>query len=175
MSTPGVTISQVAIVVHDLEATMAAYHRIFGWGPWQVIDYTKLPHHGTTVRGTPTDYTMRTAVADVGGIQFEIVEPGPGASQYREFLDSKGEGLHHILLETPDGQAATMNELLRAQGIPVLMGGAIGNLLDYAYHDAADELKVTIETTDVHPGGDVGILTHAMSEYPPSHGVDPEE
>ncbi len=168
MSESGVTIRQVAIVVHDLDATMAAYHRIFGWGPWQVMDFTKAPHHDTTVRGVPVDYSMRTAVTEVGGVQFEIVEPGAGDSQYREFLATKGEGLHHLILETPDGETATMNDLLSAHGIPVLMGGAVGDLLDYAYHDASDELKVTIETTDVHPDGDLSVLAPAMSEYPPA-------
>jgi methylmalonyl-CoA/ethylmalonyl-CoA epimerase len=169
MGSPGITISQVAIVVRDLDAAMAAYHRIFGWGPWQVIDYAKLPHHDTAVRGTPTPYTMRTALADVGGVQFEIVEPGEGASHYREFLETKGEGLHHLILETPDGQAATMDCLLRAQGIPVLMSGAVGDLVDYAYHDASEELKLTLETTDVHPGGDPAVLAPALSQYPPAH------
>jgi methylmalonyl-CoA/ethylmalonyl-CoA epimerase len=166
MSESGVTIRQVAIVVHDLDATMAAYHRILGWGPWQVMDFTKAPHQDTTVRGVRTDYSMRTAVTEVGGIQFEIVEPGAGGSQYREFLATKGEGLHHLILEAPDGRTATMNDLLSAHGIPVLMGGAVGDLLDYAYHDASEELKVTIETTEVHPDGDLSVLAPAMSQYP---------
>jgi methylmalonyl-CoA/ethylmalonyl-CoA epimerase len=49
-------ITQVAIVVRDLEAAMEAYHRLLGWGPWQVYDfrpplYGDLKHHGE-----PADY-----------------------------------------------------------------------------------------------------------------------
>lgn len=61
-----------------------------------------------------------------------------------------------------------MADLLAAHGIPVLMGGAIGDLLRYAYHDASDQLQLIVETTSVNPAGDLGVLAAGSSEYPPA-------
>lgn len=97
MNTQSVSIRQLAVVVRDLDATVAAYHRIFGWGPWRILDVAKVPHRDTHVRGVPAAYDMRSAVTTVGDLDFEIIEPGAGPSPYREFLDTRGLGLHHII------------------------------------------------------------------------------
>jgi hypothetical protein len=57
-----VVLTQVAVVVRDLEPAMEAYSRVLGWGHWRVYDFNELPHTDTTVRGEPVNYTMRTAV-----------------------------------------------------------------------------------------------------------------
>ena len=31
-------ITQVSLVVRDLDASMRAYHEAFGWGPWKVFE-----------------------------------------------------------------------------------------------------------------------------------------
>jgi methylmalonyl-CoA/ethylmalonyl-CoA epimerase len=99
----GVVVKQIAIVVRDLDATMREYHRAFAWGPWRIYDFRHLPHHDTHVRGKVVAYSMRTAVTRVGGVDLELVEPLEGPSQYQEFLDQKGEGLHHIMCQDSDG------------------------------------------------------------------------
>ena len=44
-------ITQVSLAVRDLDATMALYHRAFGWAPWQVFDHVPPVHHNTELRG----------------------------------------------------------------------------------------------------------------------------
>jgi methylmalonyl-CoA/ethylmalonyl-CoA epimerase len=143
-----IVLSQVAIVVRDLEARMRTFHRAFGWGPWRVYDFRQLPHHDTHVHGRPVDYSMRTAVTRVGGVDLELVEPLDGPSQYREFLDRHGEGLHHIMCQDGDGGTSRVSAALAELDLPVVMGGSVGSGLRYAYHDGGDELKVLIETMD---------------------------
>ncbi|MFC6938964.1 VOC family protein [Salinirubellus sp. GCM10025818] len=60
-------ISHVAFVVDDLEDAMRRFGRLLGIEPWLLYRYEppRLAH--TTVRGEPTDYSMRVALSDVGG------------------------------------------------------------------------------------------------------------
>ncbi|MEU6646720.1 VOC family protein [Saccharomonospora sp. NPDC046836] len=150
-STPdrsAMSVVQVAIVVRDLEATIRAYRRALGWGPWRVYDFRELAHHSTAVRGTPATYAMRTALTRVGQVDFEIIEP-LGPSPYQEFLDSNGQGLHHIQCRSDD--PAGMRVRLEESGLPALMGGHIRVSadvdLEYAYHDGGDALHLILETT----------------------------
>jgi methylmalonyl-CoA/ethylmalonyl-CoA epimerase len=150
----GVVITQVAVVVRELEPAMEAYHRILGWGPWRVYDFNDLPHTDTTVRGEPVDYTMRTAVTTVGGVDFELVEPGEGASQYREFLAEKGEGLHHVMCRD-DRENADVTPQLLEHGLALLMGGSVGGAgASYAYFDGGPALGgLVLETMRQAPDG----------------------
>lgn len=146
-SSGAVVVTQVAVVVRDLEAAMRAYHRTFGWGPWRIYDLCEPLHHDTSVRGEPARYSMRTAVTQVGGLNFELVEPLEGQSPYKEFLEEKGEGLHHIMCQTAEGEDFDVAARLAECGLPVLMSGAVGDAATYAYHDGtSDGLKVIVET-----------------------------
>src|SRR5690349_9963217 len=52
---------------------------------------------------------VRTAFFDVGGTHLELLEPTAPDSPIAQFLDKKGEGIHHIAFATDDlpGQLAT--------------------------------------------------------------------
>ncbi len=88
--------TQVAIVAKDLRKTIETYHRMLGWGPWNVYVLKPPRLHHTIVRGKSLHYTMQIAETHVGPIGFEIIEPLEGPSIYKEFLEQKGEGLHHV-------------------------------------------------------------------------------
>lgn len=149
-----VVVTQVAVVVRDLEAAMAAYGRVFGWGPWRVYDFTELPHTDTTVRGEPVDYTMRTAVTRVGGLDLELVEPGEGASQYREFLAEHGEGLHHIMCQDDSAEDDPVAARLTEHGLAPLMSGSVGDAgASYTYFDGGAPLAGLIVETMRNPPG----------------------
>ena len=89
-------ISQIAVVVYDLEKSMKAYHDLLGWGPWNVYEHVPPALHHTHLRGTPTKYSMLGAETNVEGMGFEIIQPLEGPSIYKEWLDKYGEGFHHI-------------------------------------------------------------------------------
>jgi methylmalonyl-CoA/ethylmalonyl-CoA epimerase len=83
---------------------------------------------------------MRTAVADAGGIDVELLEPGPEPSPYREFLENHSEGLHHLML-APSSALETRVD----RGLPVLMQGKVGSSAEHAYFDATGPLKLILE------------------------------
>ena len=42
---------------------------------------------------------MKLSVARTGNTMWELIEPVDGPSIYQEFLDERGEGLHHLIVE----------------------------------------------------------------------------
>ena len=53
-------------------------------------------------RGKPEDFGVKIALANVGPIQIELMQPLAGKSIWKEFIAKKGYGLHHIALEIDD-------------------------------------------------------------------------
>ena len=94
-------------------------------------------------RGKPTTARARLAFFDVGPwLQLELIEPDRGQSTWREELDRKGEGVHHIAFEVK-GMREKL-EALENSGMPVLqLGEYTGGR--YAYLDGSKDLKLTIE------------------------------
>src|ERR1035438_3025292 len=73
-------VSQVSLVVTDLQQTMEQYHRAFGWSDWKVFDHREPVHHGTDLRGEPVAYSLRGAEVMVGSLNFELLQPLDGPS-----------------------------------------------------------------------------------------------
>ena len=95
-------IAQVALVVHDLQQTMETYWKVLGIGPWSIYAYAPPTLRETMVRGKPVEYSMRLAIAQVGALQVELIQPLEGPSIYKEFLAERGAGLHHIQSRVDD-------------------------------------------------------------------------
>jgi hypothetical protein len=89
-------VSQVALVVKDMEKSMREYTEIMGWGPWKIDEYKSPRLHHASIRGTPVECTWIGAEAPVGDTYVELLQPPTGPSIFREFMDQHGEGLHHI-------------------------------------------------------------------------------
>ena len=85
-------VSQVSLVVNDLQPAMERYYEAFGWTGWRVFDHVEPMHHGTQLRGKPVPYSLRGAEVMVGDLNFELLEPLEGPSLWREFLDGARRG-----------------------------------------------------------------------------------
>jgi methylmalonyl-CoA/ethylmalonyl-CoA epimerase len=153
-------IGQIGIVVRDLQRTMEQYHELLGWGPWDVYEYESPWLHDCEIRGQPREYTMIGAEATVGNIVVELIEP-TSPSPYTEWLEERGEGLHHILvgwagayqasageteIEGLEERASRLREEFTRRGIGVLMSGRLGEAAQYYYMDTQPSLKVIIES-----------------------------
>ena len=89
-------ISQVAVVVRDMKNTIENYWKMLGLGPWSIYTFAPPALTEMTVHGKPTNYSMRLAETTVGGVIIEVLEPLEGPSIYKEFLEQKGGGPHHV-------------------------------------------------------------------------------
>lgn len=159
-------ISQIAIVVKDIHTAMEAYQNALGWGPWNVYAYKPPSLHHTELRGEERPYTMLGAETRVGPIVVELLQPVDGPSIYKEWLETKGEGLHHIACMAHS--AAESDEIkarFAALGAGVLMGGRVGESIEFYYLDTEPMLKVIIESGSGH-----AIDLQPAYTYPPDEG-----
>ena len=57
------TITQVGIVVRDIDRALEAYSRLLGVGPWRVYTYAPPKLTETRLRGVPVAFSMKLALA----------------------------------------------------------------------------------------------------------------
>jgi methylmalonyl-CoA/ethylmalonyl-CoA epimerase len=144
-------ISQIAVVCHDLQKTMEQYTKLLGWGPWNVYRHEPPRLHDTELHGKPTEYTMLGAETHVGDMGFELLQPLEGSSIYQEWLDEHGEGLHHVAVMLHDFDESTeLKKRFAEVGASVLMGGRIGETIEFFYLDTEPSLKIILESGSGH-------------------------
>lgn len=94
---------QVGVVVRDLDSTVEKLSSAFGMGPWRYFEWPlDREDMKGMYRGKPGNFRFREAFVKLGHVEVEIIQPLEGDSVYSEFLEKKGEGLHHIRLDVPD-------------------------------------------------------------------------
>jgi methylmalonyl-CoA/ethylmalonyl-CoA epimerase len=89
-------ITQIGILVHDIERTARAYADFFGVEKpqWSITD--SVDNAQTQYRGKRSEARAKLAFFDMGSLQLELIEPDHNPSTWRESLDKNGEGPHHI-------------------------------------------------------------------------------
>lgn len=153
MTTPvpsGMRITQVAVVVKDLRKTMEAYHRILGWGPWSVYEHKPPILHHQELHGKSANYSMLGAEVHCDPIDFEILQPLEGPSIYKEFLEEKGEGLHHVSVVSPAEDVEKALADFKKNGVDVMMSGRLGENIRFYYMNTEPLLKMVAETVSGH-------------------------
>jgi len=91
---------QVAIVVPELEAAMKTYVENYGIGPWDVYEFNPANVGAMHEGGLPVKRSWRLAIAMVGEVQWELIEPQDDGSIYARFLAEHGPGVHHVGVAT---------------------------------------------------------------------------
>ncbi|MCL2456178.1 MAG: VOC family protein [Defluviitaleaceae bacterium] len=134
---------QVGILVHDIEKTGAAYAEFLGVKRPDWVWTGTRDEAQTEFRGEPSDARAKLMFFYVGGqLTIELIEPDKNPSTWREDLDKKGEGVHHIALNIK-GMKETVARL-DAAGCPLIQKGEYQGGR-YAYIDTNSQLKTLIE------------------------------
>jgi hypothetical protein len=94
---------------------------------------------------------MLGAETQVGDIVFELLQPLDGPSIYQEWLEQRGEGLHHVAVMLHNfGESTQLKQKFAAIGATVLMGGHIGETIEFYYLDTEPSLKIILESGSGH-------------------------
>ena len=146
----GRTINQVALVVEDLDEAVRRYWDRFGVGPWRIYTYQRPLVKEMTYRGRPHDYRMRLALAQMGEMILELIQPLSDENIYIEHLRRKGPGLHHVGIIVPSVDAAVAGA--EKSGVRVLQSGRGHGLRGdgaFAYMDTEAALGVIVEFIEI--------------------------
>jgi methylmalonyl-CoA/ethylmalonyl-CoA epimerase len=80
---------QLGIVVRDLEATVRRYVDDYGIGPWEFAQIDAGDANNYREYGRPVERSTRIAVATVGRVMWELIEPLDEEGIYARFLAEK--------------------------------------------------------------------------------------
>ena len=144
-------VQQVAIVVKDIDKALEEYSDRLGVGPWWVTFYSPPRLTDMRIRGESIAYSFKAAMAITGNTLWELIEPVDGPSIYKEFLDERGEGLHHVLVEHESLDFDAAIKTFTERGCPVLMEGRMGEVR-FAYLATEPALKTVMEVVYRPPG-----------------------
>jgi catechol 2,3-dioxygenase-like lactoylglutathione lyase family enzyme len=136
-------INQACIVVSDVELVAQNYWNILGIGPWIFLDWKSPLVYDYRYHGKPSWARSKLALAQVGDVQFELVEHIEGESIYKDFLTEHGEGLHHLnfLVDNVDEAVAEFEK----EGFYSLQSGRIEGEGAYNYIDLTKPLHAIWE------------------------------
>lgn len=139
-------ITQVALVVEDLDRTVENYWKLFGIGPWHFYTYCRPLVKEMSYYGESADYKMRIALSYFGPTRIELIEVMEGDTLHQDFVEQHGYGVQHFGLLVDDMEEVIA--MAKAAGFRMIMDGSgFGPDGDghYAYLDTEELLGVTLE------------------------------
>jgi methylmalonyl-CoA/ethylmalonyl-CoA epimerase len=142
-------ITQIALVVKDINKAIDAYCRVLGL-PRPGVMITDAASANGVYRGEPTNAQAKLAFLNMGQVTIELIEPlpGGGGSVWQEVLDAKGEGVHHIAFNIQGTDNVT--DYLAEHDIPVIQQGDYTGGM-YTYVDSEPVLGVMLELLENFP------------------------
>lgn len=151
-------ICQIAEVVYNLEETVERYWKTMGFGPWYFWDFETPELRDVYYRGVKVENCgFRIALAQIGPIQYEIMQPLYGIGIHREFLEKHGEGVHHLKIYYKDIPKAI--EEFKKKGIYPLQQGKFDDDW-HVYLDTEDKYGIIWEI------GNQGRIREPVKKYP---------
>jgi len=137
-------IVQVGIIVRDIEASARQFCDLFGCDMPTIHQTAGYAVTETTFNGQPSEATAKLAFFDAGQMQIELIQPDERPSTWRNHLDEKGEGVHHIAFKVKDTDETVRR--LEERGIPMVQQGLYSSRDGvYTYLDSVPQLGVTLE------------------------------
>ena len=126
-------IDHIAIAVNDVEASAKIYQKALGIDE---IEFETVESEG-----------VKVAILPMENGRIELIQPTNDESPIKKFLDKKGQGLHHMALETDNIEG----EVERMEGCGVQFLGKV--------RPGSAGTKVTF----IHPKSLKGVLTELCS------------
>jgi hypothetical protein len=134
---------QVGIIVKDIEKSAKQWAAFLGEEKTpDIFLAAESELNPTEYKGKRTDASARLAFFQLDNITVELIEPVGGPSTWQEFLETKGEGIHHIAFNIMG-----MKSYIKAfgeNGIPMIQHGG-WDTGEYSYMDGSENLALIIE------------------------------
>jgi len=146
-------ITEVGVAVRDLDRATDVFRTLFNASVGEVVEIER--------------YAMRFRMCRVGKVDFELMAPTGDAGVIADFLNQRGEGLHHIAFAVDDIDE-TMHGLGK-KGVRFVDDAPIRaqlDVVDYAGRIFSDDIQFTFS----HPASILGILFEFI-QYPEGYAT----
>ena len=125
-------IIQTAFVVKDIRESIDSWIEDCRVGPWFLLDHFSGDH--PVYRGAPSEADVAIAMAFAGHMQIELIQPNDAnPSVYKETIDARGHGFHHLGRASDDIEADIA--ALEAHGYSLAFRAGVPTGGDVAYMD----------------------------------------
>lgn len=137
-------VMQICFVTHDALASAQWFADLTG-KPLPPEGKAAEPDEAQVIYlGRPAAVGCKIRMFAFGNIDGEFLEPGPEASAWRDLLEAKGPGCHHIAFRTRN--LTKRDAYLKSKGHDLLQRGEFdGGHGRYAYYDTVKDLGVMLE------------------------------
>jgi methylmalonyl-CoA/ethylmalonyl-CoA epimerase len=142
-------ISEVIMVVKDLDASVKKQWEVFGIGPWAIWTFDSSNVKDMILYGERENFSIRIAYTKIGETYWELVQPLDEKSTYYRTLKEKGEGLHNIVFDVEDYDQVIGE--MRQRGIGVYNGGDWQGV-KFTNFDTRGHLPVIAEIFQIQEG-----------------------
>ena len=136
------TVTQVGIIVRDIEAKARAWSETLGLPMPQIIVTDSVDIAQTEYEGQPTPARAKLAFFHMGQVDIELIEPIDEPSTWKDQLDRHGDSLHHIAFQIKGMQDKLA--YLDAKGVSLVQRGEYTGGR-YAYVDGTAQLGTILE------------------------------
>lgn len=155
----GGTVYQLGVVVANLEAGMDHYASLFGLRDWKRLDTDYIARY----RDWHGRIANRNAFAQWGPIHLEMIEPGVGQGNAREWLETRGTGIFHLgvavddVRQRPDDVEVVFEVTSQTQpdGSPVIIHldtvATLGYFTELAWRPMAERLAAWVAAPGEEP------------------------
>ena len=124
-------IEHIGIAVKSIEESLPYYENVLGFKCYAIEEVE--------------DQKVKTAFLKVGETKIELLEPTAEDSTIATFLETKGQGIHHIAFAVEDGVANALSEC-RSKKV---------RLIDFEPRKGAEGLNIAF----LNPRSTQGVLT----------------
>lgn len=138
---------QIAFVCKDIEETMKKWVDYLSVGPWLVLTFDNSSMENFKLNGKEVNEPFKfiVALANVGEMQIELLQPVYGPLSYQQFIDTKGEGLHHIKEQMSEEKINEKTAFFGEKGIQVSQTGLFGGVDIHCIFDTESDLNFIYE------------------------------
>ena len=136
------TITQVGIIVKDIEAKARTWSEILGLPMPEIRMTDTVDIARTEYQGKPSTARAKLAFFHLGQVDVELIEPIGEPSTWKDQLDQHGDSLHHIAFQIKGMQDKLA--YLVSKGVSLIQRGEYTGGR-YAYVDASDQLGTIVE------------------------------
>jgi methylmalonyl-CoA/ethylmalonyl-CoA epimerase len=136
------TVTQIGLVVPNIEAAVAAWSSLLGVAPPNIITTAPVEDAHTEYQQEPTPARAKLAFFKLGQVSLELIEPLGEPSTWRDQLEAAGPSLHHLAFQIK-GMAERIT-VLAEHGLPLVQKGDYTGGR-YAYLDGQQKFGAVVE------------------------------
>ncbi len=154
MNNTGLSPTQIAWVVKDVEKAKAFFQDMFGVLNFSPTGTTRLQDYDGTYYGQPADAENLVAMTYAGGTFIEIIQPLSGRSIFQDFIDKNPTGgIQHIAYSTPIANLDNVIATFEKRGLRVVSSFDTP-IAKIVFFDTRDEIGVFTEIMGITASGE---------------------